>query len=97
MNERSMINVPLDENKIVKLDPKLQLTSNNSKYQYLCDKCGSTEYKLGETRSVSGLLSKIFNIQTRRFCTTTCTRCGFTEFYERYQNPLSNVIDILIR
>jgi uncharacterized protein len=51
----------------------------------------------GQTISVGGLISKIFNIQTRKFSTLTCQTCGFTEFFERYQNPISNIIDIFIR
>ncbi|KAL0486531.1 hypothetical protein AKO1_001466 [Acrasis kona] len=64
---------------------------------YECKKCKNAKYDLGETREVSGLLSKILNLQTRKFQTVTCTRCGYTEHFERRQSPLSNVMDLFIR
>lgn len=51
MDEKSIINSTQEDKSLMKYDTKLQLTTNNSKYKYLCCKCGCMEYKLGETRS----------------------------------------------
>eukprot|EP00700_Malawimonas_jakobiformis_P002060 EC723130.1.p1 GENE.EC723130.1~~EC723130.1.p1 ORF type:complete len:146 (+),score=1.00 EC723130.1:109-546(+) len=62
-----------------------------------CKRCNSAAYTVSETREVRGLITKILNLQTRRFLTVTCDACGFTEFFERYQNPLSNMADLVVR
>jgi predicted nucleic-acid-binding Zn-ribbon protein len=66
-------------------------------FSYVCPKCQNTTYNVGETREVAGLVSKILNLQVRRFKTVTCTRCGFTEYFERRQSPISNVVDLFVR
>jgi predicted nucleic-acid-binding Zn-ribbon protein len=62
-----------------------------------CTKCSCESYKSGEVRVCGGFFAKVFNLSTRKFATITCELCGFTEFYERYQNPVSNILDIIIR
>ncbi|KAL9652492.1 hypothetical protein ABK040_000064 [Willaertia magna] len=66
-------------------------------FKFICEKCGSQHYRLGEVRSCGSLMAKIFNVQNRRFTTITCTQCGYTQFFESSQSFLSNVLDILIR
>eukprot|EP01080_Neovahlkampfia_damariscottae_P010470 gene10470-2992_t len=98
MNNSQMVPI-FDQNSSL-TKPSKMVTNNSThgtKYNFKCEKCGCTEYKTGETISVGGLISKILNIQTRRFSTLTCQTCGFTEFFERYQNPITNIIDIFIR
>ena len=46
---------------------------------YYCVRCRNTAYETGELRATGGILSKIFDIQTRRFTTVTCTRCRHTD------------------
>lgn len=72
-------------------------TSNLSIVKWKCLKCGCESYKEGEIRVCGGFFAKIFNLQTRKFSTITCELCGFTELYERYQNPISNILDIIVR
>lgn len=81
---------------IVPQQKQQQLVPMNQ-FSYKCCKCGCTSYTTGQSLTSGGFLSKILNIQTRKFVTITCNDCGFSEFYERYQNPLANVVDILIR
>ena len=40
-----------------------------------CAKCANQEYETSEFRATGGFLSKIFDIQSRKFTTVTCTRC----------------------
>ncbi len=48
---------------------------------YVCTKYGNTTFKTGELRTTGGFLSKIFDVQTKRFTTITCERCKYTELY----------------
>ena len=46
---------------------------------FQCPKCDNTEYETGQFRAVGGTLSKIFDVQSQRFTTVTCTRCRYTD------------------
>ena len=61
---------------------------------YRCPKCASTEYETGEIRAAGGFLSKIFDVQSRRFATVTCTRCRYTEMYKADTSMLGNIFDL---
>jgi len=61
---------------------------------YTCPKCSNTACETGEMRAAGGFWSKIFNIQTRRFSTVTCTRCRFTEIYQADTSMLGNIFDL---
>jgi len=39
---------------------------------YTCPKCKNTNYDIGEFRAAGGFLSKIFDVQSKRFTTVTC-------------------------
>jgi predicted nucleic-acid-binding Zn-ribbon protein len=88
-----------DSNQVVapSLASQRQLVPIQSRSMFKCPKCGCRSYTLGQSLCAGGFLSKILNIQTRKFVTVTCNDCGFSEFYERYQSPWANVIDIFIR
>jgi len=60
---------------------------------YQCPKCQNTQYEVAEFRATGGFVTKLFNIQTERFTTVTCTRCRFTEIYKADQSTLGNVLD----
>ena len=40
-------------------------------------------------------MTKIFDIQSKRFTTVTCSRCRYTELYQAAQSSLGNVFDFL--
>ena len=63
---------------------------------YICPKCGHTSFKRGEMRATGGFLSKLFDIQTKRFITISCKNCGYTEFYATDSSTLGNIFDFLI-
>eukprot|EP00762_Andalucia_godoyi_P006088 ANDGO_00387.mRNA.1 Uncharacterized protein YpzJ len=62
-----------------------------------CSECGSVQWRTGTVYTVGSLLARWLNIKSRKFSTSTCTVCGFTEFYERKASVTSNILDILIR
>lgn len=66
--------------------------ANNS---YLCPKCGNTQYELDEIRTTGGALSKIFDVQNKKFTSVTCTQCKYTEFYKGTTSTLGNIFDFL--
>jgi predicted nucleic-acid-binding Zn-ribbon protein len=61
--------------------------------KYTCPKCGNRTYTIGEVRTVGSFLTKIFDIQNRRFTSVTCTRCKFTEFYNVPSKKIGDVFD----
>ncbi len=63
---------------------------------YKCPKCGNESYERDEIRTTGSRLSKIFDVQNKRFYTITCTKCSYTEFYKRSDSStLSNIFDFL--
>ncbi len=60
---------------------------------YHCPKCQNMEYETDEFRATGGLLTKIFDIQSKRFTTVTCTRCKYTEIYKTDSSMLGNIFD----
>jgi predicted nucleic-acid-binding Zn-ribbon protein len=46
-----------------------------------CPKCGNADVEVGNIATTGSGLSKMFDIQTEKFKTVTCTGCGYTELY----------------
>lgn len=61
---------------------------------YTCPKCHGMEFETGEIRATGGFWSKIFDVQSRRFSTVTCTRCRYTEMYKADTSMLGNIFDL---
>jgi predicted nucleic-acid-binding Zn-ribbon protein len=68
----------------------------NRPIKYVCPKCGSKTSEIGEIRTASSFLTKIFNIQNRRFSSVSCTQCKYTEFYNVPSKRLGDVLDFII-
>ncbi len=62
--------------------------------RYTCPKCSGAEFETGEIRAAGGFWSKIFDVQSRRFSTVTCTRCRYTEIYKADTSMLGNIFDL---
>ncbi len=60
---------------------------------YKCPKCSNTQYEVGEFRAAGGFFTKIFDIQSKRFSTVTCTQCKYTEIYKAESSSLGNIFD----
>jgi predicted nucleic-acid-binding Zn-ribbon protein len=62
--------------------------------QYKCTKCGNTSYETDEIRTTGGFLSKIFDVQHKRFTAVVCNRCSYTEFFRAESSMLGNIFDL---
>jgi len=60
---------------------------------YTCPKCGNKQFETGEMRATGGFLSKIFDVQSRKFTTITCTQCKYTEFFAASSSQMGNILD----
>ena len=65
-----------------------------SPLNYTCPKCGNTRYETGEFRAAGGFLSKVFDVQSKRFTTVTCTQCKYTELFKASSSMLGNIFDL---
>lgn len=61
--------------------------------KYVCAKCGNRQCEVGEIRTTGSFLTKIFNIQNKRFTSVTCTRCKYSEFYSVPSSKIGNIFD----
>ncbi|GGD17249.1 zinc ribbon domain-containing protein [Hyunsoonleella pacifica] len=61
---------------------------------YVCPKCSNTTYEVSEMRATGGTLSKIFDVQNKKFTSITCSNCTYTEFYKTKTSALSNIFDL---
>jgi predicted nucleic-acid-binding Zn-ribbon protein len=61
--------------------------------KYTCPKYKNTQCEVDEFRATGGFLTKIFDIQSKRFTTVTCTRRSYTEIYKTKSSMLGNVFD----
>ncbi|MEA3316374.1 MAG: zinc ribbon domain-containing protein [Bacteroidota bacterium] len=62
-------------------------------HNYKCPKCSNRQYEVDEFRATGSFLTKIFDIQNKRFTTVTCTKCKYTEIYKVPSNKIGNVLD----
>jgi len=68
----------------------------NKPMKYVCPKCGSRACTTSEIRTTGTFLSKIFNIQNKKFTTVTCSDCKYTELYNMPSKRIGDVLDFLI-
>ncbi|OFY63284.1 MAG: GTP-binding protein [Bacteroidetes bacterium RBG_13_43_22] len=65
----------------------------NKPMKYSCPKCGCKICTTGEIRTTGSFVTKIFDIQNRRFTSVTCNECKYTEFYNVPSKKLGDVLD----
>lgn len=61
-----------------------------------CPKCGGKDFEMGEAHISGSVLTKLFNIQNRKFSSFTCMKCRYTEFYQVPANKALNVLDFFV-
>ena len=66
------------------------------KKQYVCAKCGYTEFESDQFQAAGGNFAKIFDIQNKKFITITCKNCGYTELYKQNSSKGWNILDFLM-
>lgn len=64
--------------------------------QYVCAKCGCTQYESDQFQATGGNFAKVFNVQNKRFITISCVQCGYTELYRGQTGTGMNVLDFLM-
>lgn len=64
--------------------------------QYVCPKCGNRTYETDQFQATGGDFAKLFNVQNKRFCTVTCSNCGYTELYRMETSAGMNILDFLM-
>ncbi|MBU2502294.1 zinc ribbon domain-containing protein [bacterium] len=63
---------------------------------YRCPKCGNGTFRTSEMRATGGFLTKLFDIQSKKFTTVICDRCKYTELYAADSRTLGNIFDFLV-
>lgn len=66
------------------------------KKQYVCVKCGSTEFESDQFQATGGNFAKIFDVQNKKFITISCKKCGYTELYKKNTDDAWNILDFLM-
>lgn len=66
------------------------------KRQFVYPKCNHTEYESDQFQATGGNLSKVFNVQNKKFITISCKNCGFTELYKGTTSTGMNILDLLM-
>ena len=64
--------------------------------KYVCPKCENNGYEVDEFCATGSGISKLFDVQNRRFTTITCTKYKYTEMYKGTTSDLENIFDFLI-
>jgi uncharacterized protein len=69
----------------------------NKPLKYVCPKCGSRSYTADEISTTGKVITRILNIQYKRFTSVTCTECKYTELYNISHKKLGDVLDIQVK
>ena len=64
--------------------------------KYNCPKCQNTQYETGQLRAAGGFWTKVFNVQSKKFTTVTCSNCRYTEMYHADSSKLGNIFDLFV-
>ncbi|ELY46792.1 MULTISPECIES: zinc ribbon domain-containing protein [Natronorubrum] len=59
-----------------------------------CPKCGHTETEVDDIATSGTGLSKLFDVQNRRFRVVSCANCGYSELYRG--DSSNNMIDLFL-
>lgn len=60
---------------------------------YRCPKCGYGSCEVAEIRATGGFFTKIFDVQSKKFTTVTCSQCKYTELFKADSSMLGNIFD----
>jgi len=61
--------------------------------KYTWPKYGNKQFETGEMRATGSFVTKLFNIQNKRFTTITCTKCRYTELFAAKSSRIGNILD----
>ena len=61
-----------------------------------CPKCGHTETTVDSISTTGSGLSKMFDIQTKKFKVVSCANCGYSELYRNVGSAGGDIVDIFL-
>ena len=64
--------------------------------QYICPKCGCTEYEADQLQATGGNFAKLFDVQNKKFVTVSYCSCGYTELYRQTGGEGWDVLDFFM-
>ncbi len=70
--------------------------SNTVKKQYICPKCGCQQFTADTIQTTGSNLSRILDIQNKKFTAVICDNCGYTELYKAQSTSGMDILDFLI-
>jgi predicted nucleic-acid-binding Zn-ribbon protein len=59
-----------------------------------CQKCGHASASTDTISTTGGGLSKMFDVQTKKFTVVSCDNCGYSELYRDVRDRGSDVVDV---
>ncbi len=62
--------------------------------KWQCPKCQNSEFETDQFAATGGGLTKIFDIQNKKFTTVTCAHCKYTEIYKSETSTMGNIFDL---
>ena len=66
------------------------------KTQYICPKCGYTQYESYQFQAKGGNFANLCDVQNKKFVSVTCVNCGYTELFKAQTSTGWNVLDFLV-
>jgi len=73
---------PADGRLMVRNDGETVAVSELVEGETGCPKCGHMEAELDDIATTGTGLTRLLDVQNRRYRAVSCTRCGYTEFYK---------------
>ncbi|WP_158057750.1 zinc ribbon domain-containing protein [Halorussus halophilus] len=70
------------------------MSSDHPDDSFGCEKCGHQSASTDEISTTGSGLSKMFDIQTKKFTVVSCDNCGYSELYRDVGNRGSDVVDV---
>jgi uncharacterized protein len=64
--------------------------------EWSCLKCGTATYDTDQFVATGGGITKMLDIQRRKFTTVSCTRCKYTGLYKAPASVFGNRFDLFI-
>lgn len=63
---------------------------------WVCPKCSNTGYQTDQFAATGGGIGKFLDVQSKKFNTISCTRCGYTEIYRAETSGIENLFDLFM-
>ena len=93
---RPQLTVVGEDDDELDLPPGVPAPGQRDALNYTCVKCQNQTYDVVDVSTTSGMLSRMVNLQNRRFSAVVCQNCRYVEFYQTQSGALRNVADLLV-